>query len=427
MTAEIAIVNQSAVALAADSAVTVGKDRVWKSSNKLFPLSPVNDIGIMIYGSADFISFPWETIIKQFRSKIGKRKFETVNECKENFIEYLGSNEYSDEDMEELSANLLIIRQIVELGKDFDKKPLLKFRNKLRSRLKSQISELEEEEIISELSFDDFRDNYEEQIIELAKGEYQCHLTKELRDLICRHMFESFRREGVTSAHESGVVFAGFGSKEIFPVVIHCVIDGKNHGYLRHWNMSNSCNFNETRSLRGTIIPFAQNDMTQLFLEGIFSRHVRWISTAVKAILDKKAEDLIGRYVSPAEQIVEKRIQADDNKKMTKALMEKFHSFRKSSLVDPVMKIIANLPKEDMAQMAEALVELTSLRRKVGSDIQSVSGPVDVAIISKGDGFIWIKRKHYFNIDVNKDFLYRKYGAFETEEEKNGGAGEKPA
>ena len=36
---------------------------------------------------------------------------------------------------------------------------------------------------------------------------------------------------------------------------------------------------------------------------------------------------------------------------------------------------------------------------------ESVGGPVDVAVISKGDGFIWIKRKHYFDPSLNSHFF----------------------
>jgi len=32
------------------------------------------------------------------------------------------------------------------------------------------------------------------------------------------------------------------------------------------------------------------------------------------------------------------------------------------------------------------------------SRTETVAGPIDVAIISKGDGLIWIKRKHYFDL-----------------------------
>jgi len=55
--------------------------------------------------------------------------------------------------------------------------------------------------------------------------------------------------------------------------------------------------------------------------------------------------------------------------------------------------------------MCESLIHLTSLRRKISYDVESVGGEIDVAIISKGDGFIWTKRKHYFDGDLNPQFL----------------------
>ena len=70
----------------------------------------------------------------------------------------------------------------------------------------------------------------------------------------------------------------------------------------------------------------------------------------------------------------------------------------------PIMDIVESLQKSDLAEMAESLVNLTSFKRHVSKESETVGGPTDVAIISKGDGFIWIKRKHYFNIDLNNHF-----------------------
>jgi len=36
---------------------------------------------------------------------------------------------------------------------------------------------------------------------------------------------------------------------------------------------------------------------------------------------------------------------------------------------------------------------------------ESVGGPIDVALISKGDGFVWIERKHYFRAELNHHFF----------------------
>jgi len=67
MTAEIAIMNKHAIALASDSAVTMSQEageKIKTSANKLFALSRYHPVGIMIYGSADIMEVPWETIIK---------------------------------------------------------------------------------------------------------------------------------------------------------------------------------------------------------------------------------------------------------------------------------------------------------------------------------------------------------------------------
>jgi len=57
--------------------------------------------------------------------------------------------------------------------------------------------------------------------------------------------------------------------------------------------------------------------------------------------------------------------------------------------------------------MAESLVNLTSFRKRVTIEAETVAGPIDVVVISKGDGFIWIKRKKYFKPELNPQFLAR--------------------
>ena len=73
------------------------------------------------------------------------------------------------------------------------------------------------------------------------------------------------------------------------------------------------------------------------------------------------------------------------------------------------MSTIAILQKEDLAEVAENLIYLTSLIRRITPDKESVGGPIDVALLSKGDGFIWIKRKHYFEEKFNKNYFSKYY------------------
>ncbi|MFC2016786.1 hypothetical protein ACFLUD_00030 [Chloroflexota bacterium] len=74
----------------------------------------------------------------------------------------------------------------------------------------------------------------------------------------------------------------------------------------------------------------------------------------------------------------------------------------------PIANIVSVLPKSDLAALAESLISLTIVKRKSSPESETVAEPIDVALISKGDGFIWIKRKHYFNADFNPGFFTRR-------------------
>jgi hypothetical protein len=91
MTAEIAVLNRNAVALAADSAVTLQLPEGPKvyQANKLFMLSKYHPVGVMIYGSADFMGIPWDTIIKRYRQQLGARELPTVQEYADDFLNFI--------------------------------------------------------------------------------------------------------------------------------------------------------------------------------------------------------------------------------------------------------------------------------------------------------------------------------------------------
>jgi len=48
-------------------------------------------------------------------------------------------------------------------------------------------------------------------------------------------------------------------------------------------------------------------------------------------------------------------------------------------------------------------------------ETDTVALPIDVAVISKGDGLVWIKRKHYFNRDLNHQFFSNYHRKDEAE------------
>jgi len=91
MTAEIAILNRNAVAMAADSAVTLqlpGGQKIYNTVNKLFTLSKYRPVGVMVYGSGDFMRIPWETIVKMYRAELYDKKYDSLEEYALDFITF---------------------------------------------------------------------------------------------------------------------------------------------------------------------------------------------------------------------------------------------------------------------------------------------------------------------------------------------------
>lgn len=94
MTAVVAVLNKTGMALAADSAVTVSnsvssQSKVFNTANKVFTLSKYHPIAIMIYSSASFLSTPWEVIIKLYRQELRQKSFDTVEDYYHDFTRFL--------------------------------------------------------------------------------------------------------------------------------------------------------------------------------------------------------------------------------------------------------------------------------------------------------------------------------------------------
>ena len=47
----------------------------------------------MVYGSADLIGIPWETVIKMFRSELNTTNFDRLVQFAEHFIRFLEGNQ----------------------------------------------------------------------------------------------------------------------------------------------------------------------------------------------------------------------------------------------------------------------------------------------------------------------------------------------
>jgi hypothetical protein len=205
----------------------------------------------------------------------------------------------------------------------------------------------------------------------------------------------------------SGLVFAGFGDKDIFPSVCPMLCSGK---ILRHLKVTVQPRETVTSSVDqdAFIGAYAQKEMVHRFMEGIDPGYGQYIGRGIATLMGKLSDKLVSQTQGSA---VEKARRAAHARAVVKKMVDDFErsasNLRHSVFVRPILNIVALLPKDELAELAWSLVNITSLKRKISMDAETVGGPIDVAVISKGDGFIWIRRKHYFKPELNPSFLQK--------------------
>jgi hypothetical protein len=207
----------------------------------------------------------------------------------------------------------------------------------------------------------------------------------------------------------TGLVFVGYGKEEIFPSLMPINIAIAFDGVLRYYyDHQSEAIISESNS--AAICPFAQTDVMETILTGIDPSVKNFISELFFKSL-KAYSGLVSNTIKISDQntVLSTAIENLDISGIKKVFDNAIDDVIGKQYISPLVDTVAYLEKEDMADMAESLISLTFLKRRMMSSEESVGGPVDVAIISKSDGFVWIKRKHYFQKELNHQFFSNYY------------------
>lgn len=155
------------------------------------------------------------------------------------------------------------------------------------------------------------------------------------------------------------------------------------------------------------VVPFAQGEMVTRFIEGIDPMYQEYLGDTMAEASTQVVMEVLKAFdinTADLETAVRRSVYEQTDHYLTETT-----KFRHQEFVTPIMEIVEHLPKEEFADMGEAWVNLTALKRRVSTDEETVGGPVDVAVISKGDGFIWIRRKHYFDAALNRSYVTNQH------------------
>ncbi|MBU0487903.1 MAG: hypothetical protein KKA07_14480 [Bacteroidetes bacterium] len=423
MTAVLGILNKQAVAIAADSAVTIGGSsghKIFNRANKVFALSKRHPVGIMLYNSATFLSTPWETIIKVYRKQLADKSFPRLNDYIDDFIIFLHSkNHYTSLDIQKVffvnfSLNIInsIIEDIAKSNKTLFESPTeenkMAFRNLLEEQLNNVCEFWNNQKACPEFekySIEMFQNFSNDAFHEVIKNRFiengitvSVSIIEKFRLAVYRILVAQENRSNFT-----GLVFVGFGEEEIYPQLMPVNVSFVFDNRLRYYyDIQNSAIISDSNN--GAVRPFAQTDVIDTILSGI-DPNLNNTFLENFGELFKKYNLLILEKIGETNPSLSAQIQALNTQSIIDEYSKMNQQILKENYIIPLMNAVSHLSKEDLAEMAESLIYLTYLKRRITNAEESVGGPIDVAIISKGDGFIWIKRKHYFKPELNASFF----------------------
>lgn len=409
MTAIVGVLNKHAVAIAADSAVTMGNThKVVNSANKIFTLSKYHPVAVMTYNNAAFMGVPWDIIIKEYRKQINDRSFPRLEDYVNDFIKFLHLRHFFCDERTQLEYMIYFLESFInicrkeisrdkEISEDEITKDLID--EKLNECLLKNENADRCQEFVS-YTYDDFK-KYSGQYI----SDYAVKNKIENIDLLVESFYYYISAKFSMPLY-TGLVFVGYGEEEIYPSLYPINISlGINDRLKYYLDDKNIAQITE-HGLGAIIIPFAQIDVTQTIIRGINPS----FQDIIYNVIDKSIASFSGIITkildsNPSTAAVSEAVKKLDLRQVIDEITSLINMEMRKTYTEPLLNTVVSLDKEDMANMAESFISLTSLVRRMQPGEETVGGPVDVAVISKGDGFVWINRKHYFRPELNAPFF----------------------
>jgi hypothetical protein len=393
MTCEVAVMNTRGIALAADSAVALDDgDKVYNGAEKLFQLAPSAPVGIMTYGAAGLMGVPWETVIAGYARRLGDRRFETLDEYFGDLVEFIeGARPMFPESVQRDRLR----RHATGIWKRL-------YADELDTRMKKRHGKngRDRNALLLQLIRDDHEkwrqypplNGLGDEFADRALAEHGTMLDQVERDVFGTTEHPDEIREGLrttlryfltrgafTGDDDTGLVIAGMGEAEPFPSLLHCRVGTITLDRLKIMKVDHT---SITHECTASVTPFAQRYLIDMIVGGIHPNLAGELPGMMERSLHagrkKKRSALADAEANGPTDRFRDLLEAE--------IREKYS--------DPFITAVAALPRHDLAVLAESLVNLTAIRTRISANQkETVRGPIDVAVLSKGAGFVWVRRK----------------------------------
>jgi hypothetical protein len=394
MTAEVVVMNTSAVAMATDTAVSIPYrtgTKTYTRARKLLALHKTEPVAVMVWDAPGYFALPWEVIAGEFR----KEKDEVLPKLDDYVEAFFG---FVDT---EVSKWVTSKHEIALLAEVLNPEIQL-LQDGWRARLDAADRPSSDAEIAGVAA------EVGGAFAAKTRGRYLPadrwsgreaseleHLDASLKDLfnagatgIWRNLDPSVRAELVDLGRErmiyiigdepgsSGLVFAGYGSSELFAQARVWRVNGRLASTTRRVERRR---FSISPAHPSIILPVAQEGVIHSFLQGLHPE----VGLLVNDIVDYLAGQFGG---------------AD----LAQGIKEQFDQ-QVSMRGDEVARAVEFLPPGELAMVAGDLIRMTALRNRATMTADTVGGPIDVVLLSRAHGIRWIEPADGFRLDRDQE------------------------
>jgi hypothetical protein len=337
----------------------------------------------MTYGLADLTGVPWETIVAAYRKHLGNRRHDTLAEYLSDLVAFIEGATTMFTDAQQRVGFARVARRLWdELYARPWKEDLASHPRRdgddpyevLRRLIAENHARCEQDPPLERVD-PDFPDaviaDYDDGLKETEREVFGSDaLPADIRQSL-RTTLRLFLSRG-SGFIQTGLVITGMGEAEHFPGLLHCSAGPVVKGRLRLRSFEP---VQITHGGQATICPFAQRGVIETIIRGVhpnlLDELVRLVVVSIDQATGGKGDDeTLKRFGDRLEQEIHDKYSA------------------------PFVAAVAAMPRRELATIAEALVNLTVFRAHASvNEQETVAGPIDVALLSKGDGFVWVKRK----------------------------------
>ncbi len=406
MTSEIAVMNQRAVALAADSAVTLIDGRtvvVRNEQRKLYQLLEGEPVGVMFYGVADVMGHPWDQLIAHFqKNHAGARTslagYATAFTGMLDHLEEFFPRERHKDEYRRLLASVYgyILRYasyLQQTSGDIDGADIA-ILDAAIEQVWRDYQYLEDGAPradlpcfppgFGEVVLRDHTDQIEELIsYGFAAAGLGQQAQRRLRDIAVYCVTKDLFLEDVT-----GLVFGGFGSEDRYPVLSTWFVSAIVSGIAKRAEASVDAIDTDIKS---KIRIFADSEVTNAFIRGIDFNLERRLYGGFAQMMYGLVSEVVDAFDDAS---ADKRDEVRRNYHgAVPAYLEMFHgmmaSYQQQAYINPVLRVLEIAPRGDLAETARELVGLNVFKKRIMAQRETVGGAIDVAVISREGGFQW--------------------------------------